>query len=89
MFTDLREKSKDRYNARELARILGISHVTLYNWVRSGKLPEPKVQDGKRKYWTRNDLIAIQADKPVRRHVESFGRAAGPYLRDRMELEAE
>jgi predicted site-specific integrase-resolvase len=89
MLTDFSQERMERFTGRELSRILGVSHVTLYNWIKRGKIPEPREGPKKRKYWTRDDVIAIQAEKPVRRYVESYGRAAGPEVRHRLHMEAE
>ncbi|GIW60641.1 MAG: hypothetical protein KatS3mg087_1707 [Patescibacteria group bacterium] len=49
------------YKTQEVADILGISKKTLLNWLKSGKIPEPK-RNSKNNYreWTVDDIALIQ-----------------------------
>jgi DNA-binding transcriptional MerR regulator len=53
--------SKFTYTTQEVADILGVTKKTLLNWIRSGKVPEPR-RDEKNNYrmWTAEDIAAIQ-----------------------------
>jgi len=48
-------------SAREVAKLLGISVQTLYNWLNVGKIPEPNRHPAtQRRQWRPEDVDAIR-----------------------------
>src|SRR4051794_38857561 len=47
-------------NNNEVAEMFGIRRVTLYRWLKDGKIPEPMTHPvTKQKIWTQSDLDAV------------------------------
>ena len=48
-------------STREVAKLLGISTQTLYNWLHAGKIPEPDRHPAtQRRQWRPEDVDAIR-----------------------------
>lgn len=45
---------------KELASILKLSYATVKRWRKEGRLPVPFIIDGKRPYWTREQIAMWQ-----------------------------
>jgi predicted DNA-binding transcriptional regulator AlpA len=57
-----RSKNEPRptLNNNEVAEMFGITRVTLYRWLKDGKIPEPMTHPvTKQKIWTQSDLDAV------------------------------
>lgn len=56
--------TKFTYTTQEVADIIRVSKKTLLNWIRVGKVPEPR-RDKKNNYrvWTAEDIVLISRIK--------------------------
>lgn len=57
----MRYRKSKRYLASEIAKILGISKKTLFNWEKSGKIPKVKRDPiNNYRYYTEEDLVKLK-----------------------------
>ena len=57
----MRHKKSKRYSASEIAKILGVSKKTLFNWEKSGKIPKAKRDPmNNYRYYTKEDLTKLK-----------------------------
>jgi DNA-binding transcriptional MerR regulator len=56
-----RNRKSKRYLANEVAKILGVSKKTLFNWEKAGKIPKAKRDPmNNYRYYTQEDLIRLK-----------------------------
>ena len=54
-------RGRDYLSAREVAEVLDVSRQTLYNWIRSGKIPAPQRHPlTSQPRWTPEDVDRIR-----------------------------
>jgi len=53
---------KKKYDSKDILKILGISRKTLYNWIKSGVIPEPKRFPPKTgdRFWYKQDVEKLK-----------------------------
>jgi DNA-binding transcriptional MerR regulator len=55
-----RVERRQTLNSTEVAKLFGISRVTLNTWVKQGKVPEPLTDPAtKQRIWTQADIEAV------------------------------
>ncbi len=48
---------------KRAAAFLGVSGQTIYDWCKRGMMPKPAREMPRKKYWSRDSLIAFQASR--------------------------
>ena len=55
-------RNRDYLSTREVAEVLGISRQTLYNWLKEGRIPDPRRHPlTAHPQWTPQDVERIRA----------------------------
>jgi prophage regulatory protein len=71
------QRSLDRFIFRsELTDIVGVSYVTIWNWMRAGTFPRGR-DIGGRTAWIESEVAAWIASRPIRR-LKGDERSDGP-----------
>jgi excisionase family DNA binding protein len=61
------------YKTHEIAEIVGVSPKTIYNWLKAGKIREPRRDLNDYRVWTQSDLDNIMKLIQLREPKETSG----------------